>query len=73
VEAAVTDNISVKLEYLYVRFEESHGIDPIGSIVLGTPVTWDRDNDAHVVRAGINFRFNLFAPPPAPAPVYTRG
>jgi outer membrane immunogenic protein len=45
VEAALTDNISAKAEYLYMDF----GDDDIG----GTSV----DLDAHTVKGGLNFRF----------------
>ena len=57
VEAAVTTNISLKLEYLYLHFDEGTRLDPVSSVVLGTPVFWDQNNDAHVVRAGVNFKF----------------
>ena len=57
VEAGITNNVSVKLEYLYVRFEGSEVIDPIASTALGTAVVSDRDNDSHIVRAGVNFKF----------------
>ena len=45
VEAALTDNISAKVEYLYVDLGE----DDLGGI--------DYDFDAHTVKAGLNFHF----------------
>jgi outer membrane immunogenic protein len=45
IEAALTDNISAKAEYLYIDL----GDDDLG----GTPV----DFDAHTVKGGLNFRF----------------
>lgn len=53
VEAAMTENLSVKLEYLYVDLGDEDFFNiaaPVGSF----------DVDGHIVRAGLNYRFNLF-------------
>jgi len=62
-EYAVTQNFTVKTEYLYVN--------------LGTPTAFDQNllgivgvnvgekTTANIVRAGLNYKFDLFASPPA--------
>ncbi|MEO1198998.1 MAG: outer membrane protein [Pseudomonadota bacterium] len=47
-EFAFTDNISAKLEYLYVDFDDE-------TYSLAVPV--DADFDGHIIRGGINYRF----------------
>lgn len=48
VEGMITENISAKLEYLYVNFSDE---DQFGE---------ETDLDAHVIRAGLNYKFSGF-------------
>src|SRR5829696_4639115 len=71
VEYAFTNNISLKLEGLYVNFDRDHnnngffGGEVVGVSNTGAPITRTNlglvnnndNNDFFVVRAGINFRF----------------
>ncbi len=55
VEAAITDNLTFKAEYLYVDLgSETYQFNFRG----GASATQDVDFDAHIVRAGLNWRFN---------------
>jgi outer membrane immunogenic protein len=50
-EAAVTENISVKAEYLYVALDGEDYFD--GAVAGG----FDADSDFHIGRVGLNYRF----------------
>ncbi len=50
IEAALTENISAKAEYLYADFGSE-------DYTIGGAIT-EVDYDAHVVRAGLNYRFS---------------
>ncbi len=56
IEAALTDNVTAKVEYLFVDLQNGN----CGAVLCGTasnvPVTFD----ASVVRAGLNFKFSPF-------------
>lgn len=53
VEVGMTPNLSVKAEYLYVDLgDESYNYTPTAAA--------DLELDSHIVRAGLNYRFNLF-------------
>jgi len=54
VEYAVTDNMSLKLDYLYVGLPTKQVIEEGG---FGDEYDFDFVSSAHVVRAGLNFRF----------------
>ncbi|MEM7565944.1 MAG: outer membrane beta-barrel protein [Pseudomonadota bacterium] len=58
VEGFVTQNLTAKLEYLYTDFEEQ----TIDFTIPATGVSRaiEADLDAHVVRAGINYKFGGF-------------
>ena len=56
-EVGLTSNISVKLEYLYTRFDPVDTIDPIASTAVGAPVVFEQERDSHIVRVGVNFKF----------------
>ena len=56
-EVGLTSNISVKLEYLYTRFDPVDTIDPIASTAVGAPIVFEEERDSHIVRGGINFKF----------------
>ena len=57
IEHAFTDSLSVSLEYLYISLDDTHHT-LINSIGEGGAVDMQY-NDMHVVRAGLNYRFNL--------------
>ena len=74
VEYAFTNNISLKLEGLYVSFDDDHRNNRFGGEVVGVSNTGaaitrgttffgndnGNENEFFVVRAGINFRFGTF-------------
>ncbi|HEX2137483.1 MAG TPA: outer membrane protein [Microvirga sp.] len=68
VEFAVADNVTVKIEYLHIFVSDDDDDNFFNGFVGG-----GNDFDIDIIRAGVNFKFNLFTPPPPPAPVYTRG
>ncbi|MEJ8572195.1 outer membrane protein [Microbaculum marinum] len=53
VEWAMTDNLSLKGEYLYVDFSDE-------PYLLGAPTPTPVDLDGSYVRVGVNYKFNLF-------------
>jgi outer membrane immunogenic protein len=59
-EYAITNNLSAKLEYLFIAIPNS-GTDLLtnGCTPGACPVTWK--SSANVLRAGLNYRFNWFA------------
>ncbi len=68
VEYAFTNNVSAKLEGLYVDLDDdtilAHGA-VIGVTNTGAPVTYTgrevtRDNDFALVQVGLNYRFGTF-------------
>jgi outer membrane immunogenic protein len=56
VEAALTDNLTAKVEYLYVNLQDGNCISTICQVVPAVPVSFE----ASLVRAGLNFKFNPF-------------
>ena len=56
VEAALTENITAKVEYLFVDLQNGN----CGAVLCGTPTNVPVSFDASVVRAGLNFKFNPF-------------
>jgi outer membrane immunogenic protein len=54
VEWTFAHNWSAKVEYLYVDFSDDHGFGPRRR----------GDNAFHVIRAGLNYRFDPFVPLP---------
>lgn len=59
VEQAVTDNVTVRLEYLYTDYDsESNGIDVNGDGV--DEADSEVDLDSHTIRLGVNFLFGAF-------------
>ena len=73
IEAAITSNLSVKVEYLYTDLGREHHEAPAlvtgtptvaGLIPAGTAVRAAGEFSAQVqtVKAGLNYRFNLFGP-----------
>ncbi len=57
-EAALTDNVIFKAEYLYTDFGKAN---PIRADLSGAPASLARDYRFHAVRAGINFKFWLIS------------
>ena len=59
VEAGLTQNLSVKVEYLFVDLgsKNYHYAIPTGA---GGPVTVNADHQHHVIRGGLNWRFGLY-------------
>src|SRR5690606_37950140 len=58
-EYAVTDNLSLKSEYLYVDLDSKHYT--AASVELPGPTYSAKDETAfHVLRAGLNYRFNTY-------------
>lgn len=56
IEAGLTENLSAKVEYLYADFgEEPYNYGP--AFAVGLPL--HTDLSGHIVRAGLNYRFNL--------------
>jgi outer membrane immunogenic protein len=53
-EYAVTNNISVKGEYLYLGFGKSYDISYIND---GNDGDYFKPGNSHIIRAGINYRF----------------
>jgi outer membrane immunogenic protein len=53
VEQAVTDNITIRLEYLYTDYDDKDDEFTTG----GTTVTTEADLDSHTIRLGVNFLF----------------
>jgi outer membrane immunogenic protein len=60
IEYAFTPNWSVKLEYNYMDFGRER-LDFTGPTFVGT-IPYDIDQRVHVVKAGINYRFNWGGP-----------
>ena len=67
-EYAVTNNVMLRAEYLRLAFngKNSTGIDP------NQPYTLSDKPTENIVRAGIDYKFDLFAPAAAPLPVIAR-
>lgn len=55
VEGLVTENLTAKLEYLYVDFEDENLDFTVPA--TGVSQTIEADLDAHVIRAGVNYKF----------------
>jgi outer membrane immunogenic protein len=56
VEAALTDNITAKVEYLFVDLQNGNCGATVCAVGTNVPVSFN----ANVVRAGLNFKFNPF-------------
>jgi len=56
IEAALTENITAKVEYLFVDLQDGNCSSTICGVVPAVPVSFD----ASVVRAGLNFKFNPY-------------
>lgn len=56
VEQAVTDNITVRLEYLYTDYDDDTDSFSTGGATIDT----EADLDSHTIRLGVNFLFNAF-------------
>jgi outer membrane immunogenic protein len=56
VEAALTDNITARVEYLYVDLQNGDCDSTICGVVPSVPVSFD----ASLVRAGVDFKFNPY-------------
>jgi outer membrane immunogenic protein len=54
-EAALWDNCTAKLEYLYVKFSSQQYFTP--SPAIGTNTRSNVPLDDHIVRVGLNYRF----------------
>lgn len=54
VEYALTDNMSVKLDYLYVGLPSMPHVE---DGAFGDTYDFDFQSSAHIVRAGLNVRF----------------
>jgi outer membrane immunogenic protein len=63
-EYAVWNNWSVKLEYNYMDFgSDNHSFSYLaGGSAPGLVERWDIDQQVHVVKLGVNYRFNWGAP-----------
>ena len=59
-EYAITNNFTFKTEYLYADLGRS---TLFSGTVLGIPAYVGERTTAHIVRAGINYKFDWFAPP----------
>ena len=57
VESAITNNISAKIEYLYVDVGNLKASSPIG--IIGGTVTQNARVTQCIVRGGFNYRFNF--------------
>ena len=60
VEGLITENLTAKLEYLYVDFEDSNldfRFTPAQAGAVAAVRNAEVDLDAHVVRVGVNFKF----------------
>lgn len=57
VEYAVTDNISVKGEYTYIATGETLNVRGVDSAAVSRRFS-TRIPDTHIVKAGVNYRFN---------------
>ncbi|HTV30163.1 MAG TPA: outer membrane protein [Xanthobacteraceae bacterium] len=57
-EFAITDNITAKVEYLYVDLQNGSWTCPAAS--CGTAITGNASFDTSLVRAGLNLKFNPF-------------
>ena len=56
---AITNNVSLGVEYLHAEFDSRDRVDPILSAYYGTPTTWDRGNwSVDMVRARLDVNFN---------------
>jgi outer membrane immunogenic protein len=62
IEYALTNNLSVKAEYLYeaVLARYQTFTSPGATVAFGTRA------DYHIARLGLNYKFDLFSPPAAP-------
>lgn len=58
VEGLITENLTAKLEYLYVDFEDEDLTFTVPA--TGVSRTIEADLDAHVIRAGVNYKFGGF-------------
>ena len=54
IEAALTENVTVKVEYLFVDLQNGNCSPTICGGGTAVPVSFD----ASIVRAGLNFKFN---------------
>jgi outer membrane immunogenic protein len=61
IEYAFTPNWSVKLEYNYMDFGRENATFS-GPVFAGAPFDFNIDQRVHVVKAGINYRFNWGGP-----------
>ena len=60
-EYALTDNVTIKGEYLYDYIRANY---PTYALPDGTTAAYTTRATFHVVRIGLNYKFNLFEPPP---------
>ena len=63
-EYAITNNLTIKTEYLYVNLGNNN--DLLRRAKFGdTFISLSQKVTANIVRAGLNYKFDWFAPPPA--------
>ena len=69
VEYAFTPNWSAKIEYNYIDFDVESYAFPISVLGVAVPITAgvDVDQRQHLIKAGINYRFDLFGKGPVMA------
>jgi outer membrane immunogenic protein len=69
IEYAFTPNWSAKIEYNYIDFDVERYAFPISVLGVAVPITAgvDVDQRQHLVKAGINYRFDLFGGGPVMA------
>lgn len=59
VEYAFNNLITAKVEYLHMDFGHDTYLDPIATTAVGSPVVYQYERQIDMVRAGVNFRFNV--------------
>lgn len=73
VEYRIDDHWSVKAEYLYARFDSFNGTSisntPFAAVTAPIYYSHHVDLDTQIARVGVNYRFDMFAPP---APVVAK-
>lgn len=68
-EYALQPNMSLKLEYLHLRFEDSPSVVTAGMLNTAVNVVhhYDVTTHQHIIRAGLNYRFDNFGKGPVVA------
>ncbi len=55
----MTDNVSIKADYLHIDFGTASYVDPVASVATGNVVTYTTKRTNDIVRLGLNLKINI--------------